>query len=144
MKADSAQKWRRVFRAAGADPDLRILAEDIRSKHRKSLISLASKDMAPVEGLSALMQEILPAEILTKRSTKLLVGLAVGALMAEEGFEPAGVKRIKGDAIFSSGTLFRPVEDARGANGSSDLLRRLVSVLTADEKSALKALLRSK
>ncbi|MER9259423.1 MULTISPECIES: hypothetical protein [unclassified Mesorhizobium] len=135
------QKWRRVFRSAGADSDLRTLAEDIRFKHRERLISLALQDMAPVEGLSATMRESLSAEILTKKSTRQFVGLAVGALMAEQGFEPAGIKRIKGDAVFSSGTLFRRGQSSATASGSPQFLERLVSVLTTEEKDLLRAIL---
>jgi hypothetical protein len=101
--------------------------------HRSELVAAAQRGITPLTEISAKLLQRFGAETMNARVTKQFCGLAVSAMLAEEGFIVSKTAvRVRNDPIFSAGTVYtkRPVVSA--GTGSS-VLQRLLDSLTEEE-----------
>jgi hypothetical protein len=132
----------RAVRTATALPIGPEILQTLRGE-RSALIAAAEQQRPPVSAVSALLLKKFGAMEMKHALARQIVGLGVRALLDEAGFEVshAGV-RLKGDAIFSTGTTYRRRPDPADGPHAHDVFDRLAKALTPDEaRRALRALL---
>lgn len=100
----------RVKRAAEAVTNGDAILQEV-TRNSKAIIEAAAEGDAPVSAVSASLKRKFPSEM-EVASTKQFVGLAVKSVLMKEGFElfQSGV-RIKGDPVFTTGSLYRRKEE---------------------------------
>ena len=116
---------------------------------RSAMIRAADAGIPPATAVSGSLLDQLGPHIESSRF-KRFIGAAVSWVMRLEGFEIAGQPTpVKNDRLFKSATRFirRPVVTVAPSGGDVDpldLLRRIVSVLEADEIQMLASLVQGK
>jgi hypothetical protein len=121
------------------DKGLKIL-EFIRAQ-RQAVIAAAERNEPAVSGVSALLLKTFGAAEMKQPLARQIAGLGVRSVLAEEGFEVArGGVRIKGDALFTTGAMYRRRSDT--VPDALAMIDRLAKALTLDEaRCALRAVL---
>ena len=110
---------------------------------RPALIAAAEQQRPPVSAVSAPLLKKFGAMEMRQALARQIVGLGVRAVLDEAGFEVshAGV-RLKDDALFSTGAVYRRRSDNADVPDALDMFDRLAKALTPDEaRRALRALL---
>jgi hypothetical protein len=122
----------RASRAAKSIPRGEEIFAWLQSKGRARLIGAARHSIPPVAAVSKHLVDLVGPEVLRSMSVKQFVGMAVNAVLSQEGYGPVktGV-RIRGDQVFSTGAVY-------GWRGSAPkiedpLLRRLLVSLSPEE-----------
>ena len=106
---------RRAERAAARLPSgTAIFVRLQRPDARHLMVAAARRGVPPVTGISALLVAEFPIAELREYRMRQAIGIMVKAILLEEGFEKvrSGV-RIKGDPIFSSGSVYLEIADFR-------------------------------
>ena len=118
-----------------------LLAQITSPRIRKQLVEAVKSGIPPVTAVSGLMIEIArkDAKALPVRS---FAGLCVRAALDEEGFEvdQTGV-RLPNDPVFRTGSTYAAKGTERPA---TDILKRLVQMLTHQEVQQLTKLLKAR
>ena len=132
-KQDGGTSLGRAAHMAQSDPLRRDVWNFLRGEGRAALIAAAATGRVPVGAVSQALLDRFGAEALKGPITRQFIGIAVSALLAEEGYALArpGV-RLNGDPLFRAGALFeRPSAPRVGAEAT--LLERFVDALTTEE-----------
>lgn len=121
----------RARRAARNVPKGADVLEFLNSaKGRKLLVATAAAGDPPVSAISGDLTKILSAKDLKLTPVKQFVGLAVRAVLEEEGFEVARTGVWLGnDPVFSTGAVYQKVSKP-SADAADDLLGRFVEMLS--------------
>lgn len=109
-----SKRWLRVERAAEALKNGQEFLALVR-RHNKELIRAAERGVPPVSALSDALDGIEHASDLPVRQ---FVGMAVRALLEENGFEVAlsGV-RLKNDKVFRTGSVYKEKDTTADLKG---------------------------
>lgn len=125
--------WTRAARMAKSDPNRRLVWDFLRRDHTATLVTAADLGAVPVTAISTALLERFGAEVLDPPSMRQFIGIAVSAILQEEGFivDRTGV-RLRGDPLFGAGALFERAGVAPVERENS-LLARLIDALDAEE-----------
>jgi hypothetical protein len=103
------------------------------AKGRKLLVATAADGDPPVSAISGELAKILSAKDLKLTPVKQFVGLAVRAVLEEEGYEVARTGVWLGDdPVFSTGAVYQKSAQPRAAD-ADDFLERFVEMLSEAE-----------
>lgn len=131
---DLARMTGRVERMSSAVPRGDKILEFVRaSATRKILIDAAETGQPSIGAISKKLAKLVGLDVLRLTLVKQFCGLAIRAVLAEEGLVPIqhGV-RLYADPVFTTGTVYaRRFE--KGSKREEDLLRRIIDTLSVDE-----------
>lgn len=127
----------RAANMALSDPTRRRVWAYLRGDARPALVAAADAGHVPVTAVSAELVARFGTEAFEPPIMRQFIGIAVSAVLAEEGFVLArtGV-RLRGDPLFGAGALFERTGEAlavRRKDLTDQLLVRLLDALTLDE-----------
>lgn len=134
----SQKSWARIERAARrVHRGSELLAFLSQPKRRKALIERALIGEPSVSAVSQELVRLLGPKDAKSILIKQFIGRCVSAILEEEGFavDRSGVW-LNDDPMFSTGTVYRKLAEAPHSR-SSDLLERLVDVLSQEELDRL-------
>ena len=140
----SSKHMQRALRSSTAVPRGPLILQTLEA-NRGALIAAAKASRPPIAAVSAILAEKFGTDV-KERRVRQFIGLGVGAVLYDAGFEVShtGV-RVKGDPIFTTGSVYRLRVNDVDANApeEGDVLERMMKLLTRDEaKRALRALKR--
>jgi hypothetical protein len=124
---------RRAAHMAESDPTRASVWEYLLREGRVRLVQAAREGRVAVGAISAELLARFVPEALNAPQMRPFIGLAVSAILEEEGFVlvRTGV-RLRDDPVFTAGAIFRPVEERR-EGGDHPLLARIIDGLTTTE-----------
>jgi hypothetical protein len=132
----------RAQRSARRVPQGAKILEFVESARiRKMLVAAALQGEPPVAAISREFASLVGPKDAKLAQVKQYVGLCVGAVLEEEGFEVerSGVW-LGDDPVFSTGSVYRKIP-GDGSSKRGDLLERFVKALSEEEALRVQALL---
>jgi hypothetical protein len=119
---------------AMSDPVRREVFAFLQGEARSKLLQAAEAGLVPLAAVSPMLVERFGAEALRAQSMRPFIGIAVSAILEEEGFAlvRTGV-RLSQDPLFATGAMFERVRDEGRAPASHALLARFIDSLTNEE-----------
>ena len=133
-KRDLARMMGRVERMSSAVPGGDKILEFVRAPAtRKLLIDAAETGQPSISAISKKLAKLIGVDVLRLTLVKQFCGLAIRAVLAEEGLVPIqhGV-RLHADPIFTTGTVYARRYE-KGSKREEDLLRRVIDTLSVAE-----------
>ena len=111
---------------------------------RKKLVAAAAEGLPPVSAISADLRERFEAAQIKRPVIKQFVGLCVRAVLEEEGYEVyrTGV-RLHRDPVFTTGSVYRPVQLENRAKTATAVERMLTALTESEALLAARALERA-
>jgi hypothetical protein len=135
MLADTSKLRKRVRRAArSVRQGLEILDRLDEPDARALLVEGADESVPSVSKVASLLVDDFTAAVMSQPPVKTLVGMAVRAILAEEGYERVerGVRTDRSiDTVFSTGSVYAKIEpddEPEELDGQEELIELLVAV----------------
>jgi hypothetical protein len=142
MAVDAHKAMRRARRAARTLKDGEAILARLQEDDARALLLEAVEDEMPSVAKVSTMLLAGFGQPVKQLPVRQFVGMAVKAVMAEEGYAPieTGV-RIPGDPVFTTGAVYGKVEESEEQEAEDDILRTMIAALSASQKRRLAEML---